>query len=71
MIPFFGTKEDIFNDIIKIISEMFKLRHVYCHELGSPKKVITTPNEFVESTTKFLHLTELVVEELTEKTIGN
>lgn len=71
MIPFFGTKEDIFNDTIKIISEMFKLRHVYCHELGSPNKAITTPNGFVESTTKFLHLTELVVEELTEKTIGN
>ena len=65
--PFFGTKEDIFNDIIKVVAEMFKHRHVYCHELGNPGEVIATSSGFVESTTTFLHLTESIVEEITKK----
>lgn len=71
MKPFFGTIEDIFNDIIKVISEMFKLRHIYCHELGVPDKVISNPNGFVEATAKFIHLSELVVEKLTTANLGN
>lgn len=70
MKPFLGTIEDVFNDIIRIISEMFKLRHIYCHELGTPDKVISTPNGFVESTAKFIHLSELVIEELTSANLG-
>ena len=64
--PFFGTEEDIFNGIIKVVAEMFKYRHVYCHELGDPGQVITTGGGFVEATTKFLHLTESIIEEITE-----
>ena len=63
--PFFGTDEEHFNEEIKIVSEMFKLRHIYCHELGSPEKVITTPDRFVDAVLIFLHLSELTVEELT------
>lgn len=71
MKPFIGTIEDVFNDIVKIISEMFKLRHIYCHELGVPEKVITSPNGFVEATGKFIHLSELVVEKLTSSITGD
>jgi hypothetical protein len=70
MLDLFGKDEDVFSNIIKVISEMFKLRHIYCHELGSPTNIIASPYGFVESTTKFLHLTELIIEELTEKKIG-
>jgi len=65
--PFFGTEEDIFNDIIKVVAEMFKYRHVYCHELGDLGQVIATGGGFVESTAKFLHLTESIVEKSTKK----
>jgi len=64
MKPLFGTTEDIFENIVKRISEMFKLRHIYCHELGVPEKVIATPVGFVEATGKFIHLSELLVEKL-------
>ena len=70
MKPLLSTEDDVFNNIIRVVTEMFKLRHVYCHELGSPTKTIANPYGFVRSTTNFLHLTELIVEELTEKTIG-
>jgi hypothetical protein len=64
--PLFGTQEDVFNGIIKVVSEMFKYRHVYCHELGDIGQVITG-HGFVQAAAKFLHLTELMAEEMKKK----
>lgn len=65
--PLFGTIEDFFNEIIKQVVEMFNYRHIYCHELGIPDKVRYTSSGCVESTIKFLHLTEIFVEQITSK----
>jgi hypothetical protein len=64
--PLFGTQEDIFNGIIKGVSAMFKYRHIYCHELGDIEQAITGSG-FVQSTAKFLYLTELIAEEIMKK----
>jgi len=64
--PLITTDEDVFNSIIKVVSEMFKHRHIYCHELGDPGEVIASSSGFVESTAKFLHLTESIAEEITK-----
>ena len=66
LVPLFGGIEGLYDSLLMNLKEMFKRRHIFCHEAGGIKEQHPpNPEQFLNATAQFLSTTESLIEKLT------